>query len=108
MTEVNGRFVPTKEVRMVFPNLYEAKAVVKNGKARGEPKFSARFLIKIEDKTIIDAIKAKAVEVARAKWPGVDLKTLKFPFADGNAEAEKSKAKGKDGSVFKGTFVIGS
>lgn len=104
--KVEGRFSPSKEVRMVFPNLYEAKAVVKNGKARGEPKFSARFLV--ADATDIAAIKAKAVEVARAKWPGVDLKTLKFPFSDGNKEAEKSAAAKKDGSFFKGHLVVGS
>jgi len=97
-TKVDGRYSPTKEVKMVFPNLFEPKAVMKNGKPRGEPKYGARILVtNAED---IAAIKKKAVEVARAKWPGVDLKTLRFPFSDGAKEAEKSKTKGKDGSFY--------
>jgi hypothetical protein len=97
-TKVDGRFSPNKEAKMVFPNLKEAKAVMKNGKPRGEPKFGARILVTNPED--IAAIKKKAVEVARAKWPGVNLKTLKFPFSDGAKEAAKSKTNGKDGSFY--------
>ena len=107
--KVDGRFVPAREVRMLFPNLYEAKAVTRNGKAVGEPKFSARLKIASTDTKTIDAIKAKAVEVAKAHFgANVDLKSLKWPFTDGAKEAERSKAKGKDGSIFEGGFIVTS
>jgi len=102
---VDGRYVFTTAVRMPFGNLITPVAVGKKGKAKGDPKYSGTFLIDT-DSPDLAAAKAKAAEVARAKWPGRDLKELKFPFTLGDRRAEKSKAGGKDGSFFLGKVVL--
>lgn len=86
----------TAPVILTFPNLDEARAVKnKAGKASGEPKFSVNLEFDA-DSADLTALKAEAVKVAKAKWPGVDLKTLKFPFTSGTQLADKAQAKGKD------------
>lgn len=52
-----------KNVRLAFPELFEAKQV--NGE--GKPSFSASFLIEKGDKQN-SAVEAAIVEVAKAKW----------------------------------------
>jgi len=103
-TKADGRFSPVVETRMLFPNIKEAKAVMKNGKPRGEPKFSGRFVVK--NAADIAAIRQKVKEIAQAKWPGVDGTTLKLCYTAGEKEAEKSKANGKDGSIFPAGSLI--
>lgn len=107
-TEVNGRYALRKEARLVTykDSLYVPNAVIKNGKALGEPKYNAQFIIVNPDD--IAAIKAKAVEVARAKWPTVDLKTLHFPFTSGDKLADKAKAEKKDRESYRGSLVVSS
>lgn len=93
----------TPEFRLVFPNLFEAKPFMRNGKPAGEPKYGLTMLFAPND---IAGLKAKAIEVAKAKWPGRDLKELAFPLKNGDSLAEKAEAKGKDGSFYRGTIVL--
>lgn len=95
----------TSPMTMTFPNLLEAKAVEIKGKPSGEPKFSANFEA-APDHPDIAVLKQKAAAVARAKWPGRELKELAFPFNDGSKLADKAKAKGKDREFSRGKVVI--
>lgn len=107
-----------------FPNLLEAKAVQRNGKATGEAKFSLNFegdpQVEAHAKWIA-GVKAKALEVARAKWPGRDfaaesrtvdkeglkrIPTFVFPWSNGSDLADGAKARGKDREFSRGKFVL--
>lgn len=109
------------EARLIFPDLFEAKAFQRNGKPQGEPKFGGTFLIPLDStlkdgsgRVIIDVsgLKEVAVKVARLKWPGRDLSDLRFPFKDGDKEAvrigAKREAAGKKGSsdFYSGNLVL--
>lgn len=100
-----GIFTMTAPTTMTFPNLEKARAVEVKGKPSGEPKFSANYEFDVEHADL-KGLKAKAVEVARAKWPGRDLKELAFPFTDGSKLADKAKAKGKDREFSRGKAVL--
>lgn len=100
-----GTFAMTVPTLQSFPNLFEAKAVQRNGKATGEPKFSNNLEF-LPDHVDFPALKAAAVAVARAKWPGRDLKELSFPFVDGGRLADKAKAKGKEREWSRGRIVL--
>lgn len=106
--KVLGQIV-TPEFRFLFPNLWEAKPFMKNGKPAGSPVFGTSMLFV---PAVIAPLKAKVIEVALAKWPGRNLgaevaaNTFKLPFHVGDKLAEKAAAKGKDGAFYKGTIVI--
>lgn len=100
-----GIFTFNKPQRLTFPNVMEAKAVMRNGKATGEPKFSANFEFLPDDEDLA-AAKARAIAVARAARPGIALTELDFPFSDGNKLADKAKAKGKDREWSRGRVVL--
>lgn len=100
-----GTYTLTVPVPTSFPNLLEAKAVMRNGKATGDPKYSDNFEFEPEHPDL-PKLKATAVAVARAKWPGVDISTLKMPFSDGSKLADKAKAKGKDREWSRGKIVL--
>lgn len=100
-----GRFKATEPTVMTFPNLDEPRAVQRNGKATGKPKYSINLEFEPES-PVLAAAKAEAIAVARAKWPGVDLKTLKFPFSNGDQLADKAKLKGKDREFSRGKVVF--
>lgn len=111
-SNVDGRFAFTKEVRMPFGNLLEARAVGKRGKAKGTPKFSATLLL-TPDHPDYEAMRKQAVAVARAQWPGRDLKELKFPWESGDKRIEKEKASAvkenrqpRDNAFFAGTLAL--
>lgn len=121
-----GLFQINQPTVSTFPNLLEAKAVQRNGKATGEPKFSIN--IEIDPETQPDlarAIKGKALEIARAKWPGRDfakeaaktykdaegavnkkLPTFVFPWSSGTELADNAKAKNKDREFSRGKLVL--
>lgn len=102
--KADGRIAMLKPVRALFCNVLNARKFVKNGKEVGDAKHDATFVLDADD---IKALKDKAIEVAKAKWPGRDLKELKFPFTKAETAAEKAKAKGKDASIYTaGTFLI--
>jgi hypothetical protein len=87
--------------RLLFPTLFEAKPFLRNGKPQGEPVFSASFVIEpaavleFEDgrKLTLDDVKKLVATVARAKWPGRDLKELALPFKSGESEANAALAR---------------
>lgn len=120
--ENEGLYSFTAPVMMTFPNLQEAKAVQRNGKAVGEPKFSANFEFPA-DHADLAAIKALALKLCKAKWPGrnfgleaspVDANknpkqvTFMFPFASGDKLADAAKAKNKDREFSRGRAVLTS
>ena len=111
-----GIYNLTQPVIMSFPQLLEPKAFTENGKAKGQPKFSANlnFDINSED---LKAIKTLAAKLARAKWPdkpffvtttdGVKIPEVIFPFASGDKLADIRKQKGKDdGEYMRGKVVL--
>lgn len=101
-----GIYSLTEPVVMSHPALFEARGFGKKGKETGELKFSANFVFNKDSKDLA-AMKALAVKVARAKWPNVDLKKLKFPFADGTVLADRRKAKAnKDDGAFQRDKIV--
>lgn len=100
-----GVYSLTQPTTLTFPNLLEARAVQVKGKDSGEPKFSSNFELAV-DHPDLTGLKAKAAAIARAKWPGRDLKELAFPFTDGSKLADKAKAKGKDREFSRGKVVL--
>lgn len=103
--QTEGQVTLTKAVTLTFPNLLEAKSVMRNGKATGDPKYSANFEFE-PDSEDLAALKAEMVKVARAKWPGCDLKTIAFPIANGDKLADKAKARDKDREFSRGKAVL--
>lgn len=96
----------TSPATLTFPNLLEPRAVKgPNGKPNGEPKFSVNLEFN-PDHPDLGRIKAKAAEVARAKWPGRDLRELAVPWTSGDKLAAKAKAKGKNREFSEGKVVV--
>jgi hypothetical protein len=107
MSETNtlGIFASTKPARLLFPKVDKAEPFKRNGKEVGDPKFSAGFMLDADNEDLA-AIKAKALSVARAKWPGVDPKTIDWPWKSGDKLADKAKEKGKNGEYQRGKVVL--
>lgn len=105
--EVNkpGRFTLNTPVTLTFPNLDEPKAISKNGKAVGAAKYSANLEF-TSDHPDLTAVKAEAAKVARAEWPGVDLKDVRFPFVNGAVLADKAAARSKNREFSRGKVVL--
>ncbi|MDE2233580.1 MAG: DUF2815 family protein [Patescibacteria group bacterium] len=72
---------------------------------KGEPKFAATILL-TPGSSDEKGIKAALLAVAKEAFPGRDFTTLKFPIESGDAAANRSAAKGKDGSFFRGHTVL--
>jgi hypothetical protein len=110
-TETAGLVTLTAPVVMAYPNLIVAKAIQRDGKDKGEPKFSAQFLFR-PDSPDLAAIKAEIKKVALAKWPGRAIGTqsqqglFKLPIKPGDAAADKRKAAGKEDGEFQRGFVM--
>ena len=69
-----------------YVNFLKPVAFKRNGKETGTPKYGYTGLYS-ED---IKAMKDVAIAVARAKWgDDVDLKTVRFPFKNGDKEADR-------------------
>jgi hypothetical protein len=116
-----GTFSFQKPIRCLTypkgPNLFEAHAFERNGKAVGAAKFGADLLIP-NDHPELKAIKDKAISVAKAQWPGVamsDLFPLKegsttervgWPFKSGDDKAAKRIADGKKGDLTQGMTIL--
>lgn len=107
MSEVKeGTIKITTPVLQSFPNLDEAKAVKqKNGKPSGEPKFSNNFEFPA-DHPDLPLLKAEAVKIAKAKWPGRAISELAFPFSSGDKLADKAVANGKEREWSRGHAVL--
>lgn len=100
-----GIFDLTVPVVMTFPALYEPRKFKRNGKERGDPKYSASFVFEPEDEEF-KAVKRHIVAVAKAKHPDIDLATLKFPLQNGDKIVADRKAKGKDDAQYAAGKVI--
>lgn len=101
-----GIYNTTVPAVMAFPALHEAKQYMKDGKAKGEPKFGATFIFNPASPDIA-GMKKKAAEVARARWPNVALADVKFPFLRGDQAADKRKEKaGKDDADFMRGMIV--
>lgn len=114
MSEVKEGVVRgTEPTTLTFPNLDKPRAVERNGKPTGEPKYSANFEFE-PSAADLAAIKAEAVKVAKAKWPGRDIGaeykagTIRMPWSSGDKLADKAKAKGKDREFSRGKTVLTS
>ncbi|MEE8518893.1 MAG: ssDNA-binding protein [Dehalococcoidia bacterium] len=110
MSSNKSEIVVTPEFRMVWPNLFEPRAFMRDGKPTGEPKYGLTMLFTKDD---ISGLKVVAAKVAKAQWPGRDLKELKFPFKNGDALAKASVEKDvaadktpRDVSFYEGKVVV--
>lgn len=96
-----GSFDLTVPVVMSHPHLLVAQKFKRNGKEQGEPKFSASFVLPA-DNADLAGLKAKAMAVAKAKWPGRNIaedfkaKAFAFPFSAGDALIAKRVKKLSD------------
>jgi hypothetical protein len=103
--KTEGIFNLTAPVIMIHPGLFEARAVGLKGQATGKLKFSASFMLKPEHPDL-NALKELCAKVAKGRWPGRDLKELKFPLASGDKQADKAKSKSKDAEFQRGFIVL--
>lgn len=113
--KIDGIFKLTLPVVMAFPVLFEPKPYMENGKAVGEPKYSANFHFP-SDSEELKAFMALSAKLARAHWPdrqffvtttdGVKIRQVTFPWRDGNTTADEKKAKNKDAEHLRGKHVI--
>ena len=97
--KVDGRYTLTAETPMIFPALHEPrKSRDKQGREQGEPKYSG-LLSFAEGHPDLDALKALAVKIGKAKWPDRDIVAefkagrFKLPFDSGTRKADEYKAK---------------
>lgn len=104
-TEVSGIVSSTIPVPMTFPNLLKPRKFGKKGKETGEPKFSANFQF-APDSPDLKTLKATAARVAKARWPGRDLKELAFPFSSGDELADNAKKEKKNREFYRGNVVM--
>lgn len=103
----------TPVFRVVFPNFFTPKPVMKNGKPVGDPLYGCEMLFDADNLGPEDAerfknLKATAVRVVKEKWPGRDLKEVRFPFRDGDKEAERLAKLGKNGDFYRGMVALKS
>jgi len=94
-----------EKVRAPFVTLVTPQKVGKKGQEKGDPVYSLTVLLPAASPDLKN-LKAKMAEVAREMWPGRALSELKFPISNGDQEAEKATAAGKDGAFFKGMAVF--
>lgn len=80
--------------------LITARAYQKDGKPKGEPKFGATFLFRA-DHPDMSPMKQMALAAARAKWPGIDVKLVKWPWETGAVTADRGKLQKKDREGFR-------
>ena len=100
MANNDGIYTMTTPATMTYSSLITPSAGTFNGKT-GDPKFSVSMVFRPDDNEL-KAMKVLCADLARAKWPGGDLKLLKFPFRSGDATADKAKATGKDQEFMRG------
>lgn len=104
--------IRTPVVRMFFPALVETKTF-NDGKNKGNPEYGVllgvtkdqlgEFEVRREDRWEKADIRQLAAEVAKAEFPGVDVKQavqhggLNWPIKDGDKEADKNLKKAENG-----------
>jgi len=104
MSKDHNQLLVTPEALAVFPNLFEPKAIPDTkGQPQGDPVYSMVMLFSPDD---MQDIKKACTQLAQAKWPGRELKTLNFPFKKGDVEADKQAQKDRDGEFYRGYIVL--
>lgn len=84
-TQSDPHIVTIRNVRLSYPNLFEAKAFLKNGVAEGKPAHSASFLLdKVANKADIDALTKAAVFTKQEKWQGKQVNLTGKSIRDGS------------------------
>ena len=99
-----------EQPRVLFPVLFTPQKFKKDGKEQGEAKFSASYLFP-EGSEELANLKAKAIKIAKAKWPDLGkegLQALKFPFTKGTLLKKKAEAKDRDGDFYDGQVMLKS
>jgi len=123
----------TTSHQVSYADIMEPRAYVKNGQKKGDPKYSGTFIIDPTPKMqTIDGKDVDMSDLARLKRDCIALlnannksgKKLKIgrlteeqeqagthievqvPWKDGTKEADKMKAKGKDGEAFRGKVLL--
>lgn len=118
--EPKHTFVSLVPTTGTFLNVLEAKAVKKNGKETGDPKFSSNFEFNL-DHPELDALKKLALKAAKEKWPDRAIgseaskkdkngnpkqPTFVFPWTLGDDLANNAKKRGKDREFSRGKLVL--
>ena len=104
--ENTGRFQTTTPLLLIYPQFDEPKPYVdpRTKKASGEARYSVR-LVMDPNSDDFKTLKALAIGAAKAKFPGMALKELKFPFRNGDAAIAERKAElEKAGKEYMGTL----
>ena len=109
----------TTKVRGSHVHALEAKPFKKNGVAKGEPKFSGLFLL-AKDNPDLKRLQTEVTTMLTAKHPGKKLVArrltqeevdsgsaceIQVPWRSGDKEADRMKAAGKDGEMYR-NFVL--
>jgi hypothetical protein len=95
---VDGRILTPKGVRAVWCNLVKPFKS-RDAKPDEEPKYQVEVLLDRED---LDALVIKAKEVAKASFPGQDIKTMLLSrFKSTDSIIAEKRAAGKDFSRYK-------
>lgn len=120
-TEKQEDFNFTKPVLMTYANITEAKAFKKGGVEKGDPKYSAVFVmepdhpdfvrLKSEVTALLQAknVTGKKLKVGRLTEEQEQAKShieVQVPWKDGTAFADAQKAEGKDGEYARGKMLV--
>jgi len=94
----------TEPGRIVFPNLFEAKPIVVNGREQGDPLFGCEVLF--ENQEDIKPLIQVAQKLVQERFPNREMKDMQFSFEKGDKKAAKQEEKGRDADFYKGTTVL--
>lgn len=123
----------TVPCRTSYANIVEPVAYKEGGVAKGEPRYSATFIIDPKasapnfegaaekQAAALRNLQEEVVKILKAKHPGKkfvmrpltmeelnagNAMTVQVPWSSGDKQADKLKAAGKDGEVFRGCTLI--
>lgn len=116
----------TTAVRGTYVHACTAEAFKKNGQAKGDPKYSATFIIDLTDpkqKFDFERLQQEVIGQLKLAYPGKKLVTgraltqeeldagavsVNVPWFKGDREAERLAQKGKaqDGEIYKGKMLV--
>ncbi len=122
MSKPNKLILRSPIFRMSYASVVAPRPVVVEGKPKGDPIFSnemlftpenlTKFKVRRDDEWKEINVKSAMVEVARARFPDLDLKAaiaaeaFSWPLKDGNKVAAEMVAKKKKGDAYEGMMVI--
>lgn len=116
-SSTNGTFDLTEPVILLHPNLLVAKPFMKNGKQKGDPKFSGNFMFEATSEDL-RLLKLLAIQIGAEKWPGRNIVAewrkgeFGLPFMDGTKRADERAAeclkqnKPADGEFQRGKMIV--